>query len=209
MDGLNDPSLIHWKDITRLQQHWIGDCTGYRFYFPIKVGNSSNANQSWNILHSLVIGLSDHSSGCQGRVLESVKKCLRRPSDFNFACNWHVLVLKFFLLLQNGDELLPETLEIWTERPELLCGAAYIVISPNHHMNKEVYHKVRAVYLFTSLFIATLEYERHYSIPLTAFRTHPRWVNLNVSCPSSAVYFMHRFLLCSSRMYFLIISSFW
>ncbi|XP_076062094.1 leucyl-tRNA synthetase, mitochondrial [Oratosquilla oratoria] len=28
-DGLSDPLLQDWRDITKLQEHWIGDCTGY------------------------------------------------------------------------------------------------------------------------------------------------------------------------------------
>ncbi|CAO1415945.1 unnamed protein product [Diamesa serratosioi] len=31
LEGLSDPSLEDWKDITKLQKHWIGDCNGYNF----------------------------------------------------------------------------------------------------------------------------------------------------------------------------------
>ena len=31
LDGLNDPTLVDWKDIIKLQKHWLGDCSGYSF----------------------------------------------------------------------------------------------------------------------------------------------------------------------------------
>lgn len=34
-EGLNDPSLIDWRDIINLQKHWIGECDGYRFDFQV------------------------------------------------------------------------------------------------------------------------------------------------------------------------------
>lgn len=34
-EGLNDPSLIDWRDIINLQKHWIGECNGYRFDFDV------------------------------------------------------------------------------------------------------------------------------------------------------------------------------
>lgn len=34
-DGLNDPSLIGWRDIINLQKHWIGECNGYKFDFQL------------------------------------------------------------------------------------------------------------------------------------------------------------------------------
>ncbi|XP_050728136.1 probable leucine--tRNA ligase, mitochondrial isoform X2 [Eriocheir sinensis] len=30
LDGLSDPMLENWRDITKIQRHWIGDCGGYR-----------------------------------------------------------------------------------------------------------------------------------------------------------------------------------
>lgn len=38
-DGLNDPSLIDWRDIINLQKHWIGECNGYRFDFQVYTDN--------------------------------------------------------------------------------------------------------------------------------------------------------------------------
>lgn len=34
-EGLNDPSLTNWRDIIKLQKHWIGECDGYRFDFQV------------------------------------------------------------------------------------------------------------------------------------------------------------------------------
>lgn len=31
LDGLDDPTLIDWRDIINLQRHWIGECDGYGF----------------------------------------------------------------------------------------------------------------------------------------------------------------------------------
>lgn len=38
-DGLNDPSLIDWRDIINLQKHWIGECNGYKFDFQLYTDN--------------------------------------------------------------------------------------------------------------------------------------------------------------------------
>lgn len=38
-EGLNDPSLIDWRDIISLQKHWIGECDGYRFDFQLYTDN--------------------------------------------------------------------------------------------------------------------------------------------------------------------------
>lgn len=42
LDGLSDPSLKDWKDIIKLQKHWIGDCDGYSFDLKVKSENDSN-----------------------------------------------------------------------------------------------------------------------------------------------------------------------
>lgn len=36
LDGLNDSILDNWKDIVKLQKHWIGECNGVRFDFWVK-----------------------------------------------------------------------------------------------------------------------------------------------------------------------------
>ncbi|XP_076272957.1 leucyl-tRNA synthetase, mitochondrial isoform X2 [Rhynchophorus ferrugineus] len=41
-DGLNDSVLHDWKDIIKLQKHWIGECDGVNFYF--KINNVSLKN---------------------------------------------------------------------------------------------------------------------------------------------------------------------
>lgn len=35
-DGLNDTTLENWRDITKIQQHWIGECTGFSFDFKLR-----------------------------------------------------------------------------------------------------------------------------------------------------------------------------
>ncbi|XP_053659478.1 leucine--tRNA ligase, mitochondrial [Anopheles marshallii] len=35
LEGLSDPELEDWKDIIKLQRHWIGECEGYSFEFPL------------------------------------------------------------------------------------------------------------------------------------------------------------------------------
>lgn len=33
--GLDDPILNDWRDVIKLQKHWIGDCNGVTFNFPL------------------------------------------------------------------------------------------------------------------------------------------------------------------------------
>ncbi|KYN10120.1 putative leucyl-tRNA synthetase, mitochondrial [Trachymyrmex cornetzi] len=35
LEGLNDPTLKEWKDILKLQKHWIGDCNGINIDFKL------------------------------------------------------------------------------------------------------------------------------------------------------------------------------
>ena len=35
VDGLEDPSLHNWRDITKVQQNWIGECDGTRLKFGV------------------------------------------------------------------------------------------------------------------------------------------------------------------------------
>ncbi|XP_053672399.1 leucine--tRNA ligase, mitochondrial [Anopheles nili] len=46
LEGLNDPSLEDWKDIIKLQRHWIGECEGYAFELPL-VGNVKASVSVW------------------------------------------------------------------------------------------------------------------------------------------------------------------
>lgn len=40
-DGLSDPQLQDWRDIIKLQKHWIGECNGVIFDFKL-IGNNVN-----------------------------------------------------------------------------------------------------------------------------------------------------------------------
>lgn len=44
LDGLDDPTLEDWKDIIKLQKHWIGDCNGVSFDFKIISKDSSTSD---------------------------------------------------------------------------------------------------------------------------------------------------------------------
>ncbi|XP_053695023.1 leucine--tRNA ligase, mitochondrial [Sabethes cyaneus] len=44
-DGLSDPILEDWKDIIKLQKHWIGECDGY--VFDLKVAGSHDFVPVW------------------------------------------------------------------------------------------------------------------------------------------------------------------
>ena len=39
LEGLNDPLLLDWRDVTKLQKHWIGECDGVNFDFKILGGD--------------------------------------------------------------------------------------------------------------------------------------------------------------------------
>lgn len=41
LQGLDDPILQDWRDIVKLQKHWIGECDGYNFELTVK-GTSKN-----------------------------------------------------------------------------------------------------------------------------------------------------------------------
>lgn len=36
VDGLDDATLVDWRDIINLQKHWLGDCNGFTFDLTIK-----------------------------------------------------------------------------------------------------------------------------------------------------------------------------
>lgn len=44
-DGLDDPSLVDWRDVINLQKHWIGECTGYSFDLKVKGASATGAQQ--------------------------------------------------------------------------------------------------------------------------------------------------------------------
>lgn len=39
LEGLDDPILDDWRDIIKLQKHWIGECDGVKFDFAIQNSN--------------------------------------------------------------------------------------------------------------------------------------------------------------------------
>ena len=41
VDGLEDPSLINWRDITKMQRNWIGECDGTAITFKVDEGAES------------------------------------------------------------------------------------------------------------------------------------------------------------------------
>lgn len=47
-DGLDDPLLEDWRDIVKLQKHWIGECNGVRFDFKINnISDSTEFISAW------------------------------------------------------------------------------------------------------------------------------------------------------------------
>ena len=68
-DGLDDPLLKDWRDIKKIQQHWIGECNGVKFHFAIcdardkwtKPNKTIHDKQSisvWTDTPELVLGVS-------------------------------------------------------------------------------------------------------------------------------------------------------
>ncbi|XP_017777824.1 PREDICTED: probable leucine--tRNA ligase, mitochondrial [Nicrophorus vespilloides] len=47
LDGLDDPSLKDWRDITKLQKHWIGECNGISLDFSL-VGRKDDFLSMWS-----------------------------------------------------------------------------------------------------------------------------------------------------------------
>lgn len=45
LDGLEDPTLVDWRDIIKLQKHWIGECTGYSFDLKLVYTGSSTSTE--------------------------------------------------------------------------------------------------------------------------------------------------------------------
>ncbi|XP_055934814.1 probable leucine--tRNA ligase, mitochondrial [Argiope bruennichi] len=57
-DGLNDPSLIEWRDVTKIQQHWIGEPDGFIIHFDVFHKNEilSKALTVWTNTPELLYG---------------------------------------------------------------------------------------------------------------------------------------------------------
>ncbi|KZC11763.1 putative leucine--tRNA ligase, mitochondrial [Dufourea novaeangliae] len=48
IEGLNDPILKEWRDIIKIQQHWIGECSGVSFELQL-ISNIPNFPKSINV----------------------------------------------------------------------------------------------------------------------------------------------------------------
>lgn len=72
LEGLNDPILQDWRDIIKLQQHWIGDCNGVSFDFKIV----------------------------------------------------------------RNDDVTTQFVSLWTDKPEYIKHAKFLIVSPNHILGK-------------------------------------------------------------------------
>ncbi|XP_076751615.1 leucine--tRNA ligase, mitochondrial-like [Xylocopa sonorina] len=48
LEGLDDPTLKEWKDIKKIQQHWIGECNGTSFELQL-IGNIPNYPKTINV----------------------------------------------------------------------------------------------------------------------------------------------------------------
>ena len=46
MDGLKDKALENWRDIIKIQRHWIGECEGYRVEVEVDVGVAGKGNSN-------------------------------------------------------------------------------------------------------------------------------------------------------------------
>lgn len=104
LDGLNDEGLQDWRDIIKLQRHWIGECDGYRFEMPLEYDDGTNNDDAtlrlrsislWTrrpeeLLHATFVAISpdhllskldgnDASSVGNGRILRNI--CVRNPFD--------------------------------------------------------------------------------------------------------------------------------
>uniref|UniRef100_A0A182XVX8 leucine--tRNA ligase n=1 Tax=Anopheles stephensi TaxID=30069 RepID=A0A182XVX8_ANOST len=47
LEGLNDSGLEDWKDIIKLQRHWIGECEGYAFELPLDGNHKVKTVSVW------------------------------------------------------------------------------------------------------------------------------------------------------------------
>uniref|UniRef100_A0AAG5CN91 leucine--tRNA ligase n=1 Tax=Anopheles atroparvus TaxID=41427 RepID=A0AAG5CN91_ANOAO len=76
LDGLSDPSLEDWKDIIKLQRHWIGECEGYAFELPL-VNDSATKVSVWtreplDLRNALFIAIHPSNLLSGGKQAESV-----------------------------------------------------------------------------------------------------------------------------------------
>ncbi|MPC09863.1 putative leucine--tRNA ligase, mitochondrial [Portunus trituberculatus] len=50
LDGLSDTALENWRDITKIQRHWIGECGGYRVEMDVAKESHSSAGTNQRLL---------------------------------------------------------------------------------------------------------------------------------------------------------------
>lgn len=46
LDGLDDPSLEDWRDVIKLQKHWIGECNGFAFDLRVEYKNQPDSKDN-------------------------------------------------------------------------------------------------------------------------------------------------------------------
>lgn len=63
LDGLDDPSLEDWRDIIKLQKHWIGECNGFSFDLSVEYDGPATSQER----------------------LKTITLWTERPSDFQAA----------------------------------------------------------------------------------------------------------------------------
>ncbi|GFW17217.1 probable leucine--tRNA ligase, mitochondrial [Trichonephila clavipes] len=57
-EGLNDPNLVEWRDVTKIQQHWIGEPDGFIFHLDVQYNNEilPKALTVWTNTPELIYG---------------------------------------------------------------------------------------------------------------------------------------------------------
>ncbi|GFQ65806.1 probable leucine--tRNA ligase, mitochondrial [Trichonephila clavata] len=57
-EGLNDPNLVEWRDVTKIQQHWIGEPDGFVFHLDVQHNNEilPKALTVWTNTPELIYG---------------------------------------------------------------------------------------------------------------------------------------------------------
>ena len=69
-DGLDDPKLKDWRDIKKIQQHWIGECTGVKFHFEV-----TKCDDNLSAIPNKVLNESQIISVCRGCCNYKAKTC--------------------------------------------------------------------------------------------------------------------------------------
>lgn len=84
LDGLDDPILQDWRDITKLQKHWIGECNGISLDYNLTSRDRLQFLTMWSDIpehmdQAAYIALSKHHllANSEGRELDSNTKLLR------------------------------------------------------------------------------------------------------------------------------------